>query len=657
MKIHRLATAVAAGLFLAGMTQAAEVAPAGGVLPLVIPAEQKNADIRAMQGRIGAVLQKQVHYLLTLVHPWKGDPALLLLTDSKSTEHWIRPNTGAVEAMAFLVRFGPYDEKAVGVPRAKLLSGTILPMMRYLVATHATGTRPTSDGKPWGNHWQSAHWTQNLGRAAWYVWADLPPDLRDGVRRVVAHEADRIAALEPPHQVLADTKAEENAWNSQVLSVAVLLMPADARRAKWEKDFQKWALSSFLRQADAKSTQIVDGRTVAEQFTGANIYDDFTLENHNIVHPDYMGTFSMLLGCVNDFRLSGRREPQALFYNAAQVYENIKWLTIADGSYCYPNGQDWEVFRVPSFLVKHVQMAVLAGDPDAWSLARTALEVMEKMQARSSGGAVYYPGEYFFPSTQTDVARAMAVSWLTLQGAAGVTDKPIERRGVRRFDAGKIILNRTGPAVHTFSWGARVMAQAVPLAMDRLVSPDMRSAVGRVRMAGDRSVLPVKVADVKVTSAADRFEADLVLDHGKEQVRAVWHFASEPDGTWRMREKLTALADVTTAEIATGLIGVLNNPHWVYERGERRVALGDRVEAVPAESGKMLEGEAATAAVDGRFQVRSAQPLHLRYVAATKADRGRATDLLILNSLPGERKWAKGQTISEFEVTVRCVAP
>ena len=46
-----------------------------------------------------------------------------------------------------------------------------------------------------------------------------------GVRRVVAHEADSIAGGTPPHQLRIDTKAEENAWNSRVLSVAVLLMP------------------------------------------------------------------------------------------------------------------------------------------------------------------------------------------------------------------------------------------------------------------------------------------------------------------------------------------------------------------------------------------------------------------------------------------------
>ena len=42
-----------------------------------------------------------------------------LLTASGSGEHTIRPNTSAIEGFAFLYRFGPYDEKLVGVSRGR----------------------------------------------------------------------------------------------------------------------------------------------------------------------------------------------------------------------------------------------------------------------------------------------------------------------------------------------------------------------------------------------------------------------------------------------------------------------------------------------------------------------------------------------------------
>jgi len=76
-------------------------------------------------------------------------------------------------------------------------------------------------------------------------------------------------------------------------------------------------MSSFLRPADERNDARVDGRPVREQFTGANIFDDFTRENHNLVHLDYMTTFSLSLGCAPDFVMTRRRMPEALLFNFA----------------------------------------------------------------------------------------------------------------------------------------------------------------------------------------------------------------------------------------------------------------------------------------------------------------------------------------------------
>lgn len=554
-------------------------AQAREVLRLVEP--RGRADLEEMDQRIYVAAEKLARYLRGLVRPWKEDPSVSLLTESRHDEHHIRPNAGAVEGFCVLYRFGAYRESAVGVSRAKLLQETILPMMRYLVSTHVAGSRPTGDGRRWGDVWQSAHWAQMLGHGAWYVWDDLPGDVSAGVARVVAHEADRIARTMPPHQIRLDTKAEENAWNSRILSVAVLLMPSDTRRLGWEAAIQKWAMSSFLRPADARSQAVVDGRTVAAQFTGANIYDDFTLENHNIVHPDYMTCFSLSLGASLEYTMTGRRPPECLLHNVPGIYENLKWFVLPDGGFVYPNGQDWQLFRNADWIGPHVQMAVFGRDPDAWSLACRSLDTLEKMQARSDTGAVYAPGETFFASTQTDLLRSLATSWLILKTADRIERAPRDPRGVRRLDSGKIILRRTGSAVHTFSWGAKVMAQCVPYRLDRIVSPHQGNGIGHIMVKGRRGPLPTKLRDVNVTRGDDSFTAELVLDHGKA-VRATLHFCSNPDGSWTMREKLIALSDVTTTEVATGLIGILNHPGWVYERGRRKIRSDARHEEVLA---------------------------------------------------------------------------
>lgn len=631
--------------------------PAQDSLVWNLPAVTDPA-MRSRCERIYLATQRLAHHLLQEVKPWKEDPRLMLLTESKSAEAFIRPNTGTLVGLTFLYRFGPYDEKVVGMSRPDLLATRIVPMMRYLTQTHVTGSRPTGDGRRWGDHWQSAHWTDMLALAGWWVGDELPADLAVAVRQVVAHEAERFPDAIPPHQIRADTKAEENAWNSTVLSAAVLLMPADTRRGRWESAFQKWAFSSFLRPADEHATATVDGKPVAEQFNGANIYDDFTLENHNIVHPDYMTAFSLTLGCSMEYAMTGRRPPDALRYNVAGIYENLKWFGLPDGGFVYPSGQDWSIYRQVDWLYGNAVMAVFGRDPEAWALVDRGLEVLERMQARSPSGAVYLPEENFFASGQTDKLNQFARLWLSLHFAEPVVPAEPRRWGVRRFDSARMVLNRTPSSVHAVSWGTRVMAQCVPLQIDRLISPHDRSAVGSIRLKGTAAALPVSLADVRVTDYKDAFIVDLVVHHGKAAkapIRAHLRFESRADGVWTMGEKLVAITDCTTTEIATGLIGILNDKRWIDQRGERKVTLGDQTRTIPACSGEVLQGDDIRRLdIDSVLVIASDEPLSVRYGAASRPERSRATDLLWLNVIEGEHAWQEGQTISVFEVTVRC---
>ena len=198
---------------------------------------------------------RQAHYLLGTVHPWDKDPSMKLLTDSKSAEHWIRPNTSTLVGLAMLRRWGPYDAEG----RRRVARGSareyMIPMMRYLVATHRTGDRTTSDGKPWGDAWQSAHWAYALGRAAWFVWDDLPADVQQGVRRVVAHEAGRFLEGHPsPRDEARHQGGRERLEQPDLLRGRA----ADARRydaEAWEQAFVRWAISSYMRPSDAKNQQ------------------------------------------------------------------------------------------------------------------------------------------------------------------------------------------------------------------------------------------------------------------------------------------------------------------------------------------------------------------------------------------------------------------
>ncbi len=336
-----------------------------------------------------------------------------------------------------------------------------------------------------------------------------------------------------------------------------------------------------------------------------------------------------------------------------RIYANLKWMLLPDGGFVYPNRQDWELFRNLSWLGKHVLMAVWAQDPDAWTWVPRGLEVLEKMQARSTAGAVFHPGESFFASTQHDLFRSLANVWLSLQLAGEIRDAPRARVGVRRWDSAKVILRRSPDAIHTVSWGAKIMAQCVPCRLDRVVSPHERNGVGQVLLAGGRAPLSLRLQRADVREGTNGFEARLTVDHG-EAVRAELEFRSEADGAFLIAEKLVVLTNLATGEIATGLVGILNNPHWIYEQGRRRVAVDGQSMEVASGCGQPRQWEAASRIkVDNAFEIVSPQPLRAAYLAAEGAERGRVTDCLILNYLPGNRTWFSGAVISDYQAVIR----
>jgi hypothetical protein len=449
-----------------------------------------------------------------------------------------------------------------------------------------------------------------------------------------------------------DTKAEENAWNSRIFSAAVVLMPHDARREAWEQAFVRWAISSYMKPSDAHCGQIVDGRAVSDWFNGACIFEDYTCENHGFVHPGYMGCIGLTLSCHVDFRLTGRIAPRGVAWNAAGVYENLKWMATPDGGYIYPSGQDWALFRNPQKAHLHLLMAAFEGDADGWSLAENGWDAMEKMQARSADGRVFLPSEYRFPSTQHDTIATFGLEWLCLHLADPICDEPTQRLGVRHLKSGGLVLHRTPDVFVTLSYGAKVMVQAAAMRADRIVSPDQRSLIGAVYLAGENSPPNPRVSAADVDVKNDRFTAKLCVDHGPS-IRANLVFRTDSDGTLHVREELVAVKNVTITRVATGMIGVLNNKQWIYETGRRAITLDEESTVIPAESGKTLAGRVNHIEIDDAMTITSSAPLSVRYVTSEGPQRGRATDRLYLNYTDEPQTWRAGDTIGRYGVAIR----
>lgn len=609
----------------------------------------KNKFYQTEKEQLYLLIEKQVHHLRGLLKPWNNDPSMKLITESKNWEHYIRPNTTFAADLAFVWRFGNFDEKIVGISREKLLQEELIPMLRYLIRTHKTGDLKTSDGKSWGDAWQSAHWASALGNAAWWSWEKLPVEIRQGTRRVVAHEVDRIESTNPPHQVQFDSKSEENAWNSQILSAAIILMPDDIRRVKWEVALQKWAMSSYLRASDENNQTKVDGKTVAEQFSGANIFDDFSLENHGFVHPDYMGAWTLNAGNDLDYLMSKRKPFASELFNLSEIYNLQKRFLLPDGGYCYPSGQDWAIFRNADWMPSHATAVARFNDTEALYHLHNAIETAQKMQQRNADGAIYMPGENYFASSQPHLGYWLAQAWLVLHFAKKEVHQTIPQSGVNYLADGKILMHRDDKAIQTVSWGLVQMIQMMPVGKDHIVSPDQRNGIGRVFVAND-SIVPLVLKSMEVKSSSNGFFAKMVVNHG-DLVQAEITCEAKADGSMTINEVLRALRKCSTNRIETLSFGVLNNPNWVYETGKRNLKIGREFFEVKSATDFSYSVKAANAAVDVlNFKLDS--PATIAYTVAKKMVNSRFTDMLVLNTIATKHNWNENEIISKNQLTI-----
>jgi hypothetical protein len=538
--------------------------------------------------RLERLLVHQARYLVSTLHPWEHDERIMLLTGGGSTEHHIRPNSHTAFGLAVLYRLG--SESLQGEPAGlspELCRERAIAILRFLLPRHGAGGEFCKDGKQWKNQWQSAHWAHSAGLACWMLWDELEPQMQWLAARMVCDEADRFVGQTPPTQVQRDTKAEENAWNSQVIALAYNMFPQHPHHEAWGETAIRWATSAFAREADLERENLSDGRPLREWLSGANIHDDFTLENHDRVHPDYMTTITMPLYLKQLYEWSGTQPPEGLELNTAEIYQHIKRLSFADGSLLYPNGQDWHLRRTPQWLYLHAIMAFPSGDAQAARLFQICLETSERMAARQPRGGIHIPDESFFPSTQHALLEGYSHAYLWLR-SHGEAHQPIDETrlwqqlsGLHRFDNGRFAMLRTPRSVATFSWGRRVMGSVQPLRRDLLPTPYERSLVGSVGAKDLQNEMP-DVRQVAIAPFSDTFAISGILDRAAGAIEQRFAFVALPDGRALYADVLSAVKNVPAVSLDLGTLGVLNEANWVYHNGRRTLHYEDGIQAFTA---------------------------------------------------------------------------
>ena len=318
----------------------------------------------------------------------------------------------------------------------------------------------------WGAGWQSAHWAFLAGEAGWLIWDYLTPQTREYVAQMVAYEASR--RLMAPVEYWADasgsivsrgnTKAEENAWNSGVLELAISMMPKHPQAPNWRRRAVDLQTAAFARLADINSGQVVNGVTLADRLEGANAYDDGTVENHQSIHPDYMTNIQQSWWAADVAALAGRRVPQSAFHNASLVYGAMSSVSVPEGASSptgsgvygppggtiyrpgsndiyYPQGSIWGTVRrahFVSFDAHALAWGLDAGTP--WP-ARDALaqHVSGQLGLVANNGTGDGRTYSFDPPTANSqdnyngreeyAASQLAAGWLALYASANAWDK------------------------------------------------------------------------------------------------------------------------------------------------------------------------------------------------------------------------------------------
>jgi hypothetical protein len=429
---------------------AAETKPAGrqsDASELVVPIQWKrfttDKPMREDARTAARMLLNSVRYNLAWAAATYKDapePDRYLITDM--TEHGIRTPASASHGIATAIATGIYDEQVCGLPESEARS-RVLKLIKGDAALHKVNDKT---GKSWGDAWQSAVWAALDGQAGWMLWENLDRQTQRMVAAMVEYEADRF--IRPGYAVPywngqgGDTKAEENAWNAMLLQLAVAMMPRHPHAPRWKMIASELMISAFARKEDMTSNAtILDGRPVKEWLKGYNIRDDGALVNHNIIHCDYMTTFSMNLRSFLVQSLAGQPVPQSADFNAVVVYRALADRVWPSPPYkppggtmyvpgkvevYYPEGTDWSNYRFDIFYWIDSYAHVFGWDKEwkhkAGDWMRLRARRILEMQARHADGRMFAKGEFdtYRGAEQMTcwvLADAFLLHWLHERGA------------------------------------------------------------------------------------------------------------------------------------------------------------------------------------------------------------------------------------------------
>lgn len=321
-------------------------------------------------------------------------------------ERGVRPNADMSMLCAFLSK---YAKGKVTLPENVTWDDIETLAMKSLVfaySTHkANKLKVCSGNNYWGSvsnsdHvWESSLWAMSVAYSAYFQWDKLSEAQKGYIKALLKAECNYELERDIPTGYAGDTKAEENGWEADVLAAALGLFPDDEMAPRWFERLREFAINSYSHVNDANDNTVIDpeynNKTVADLYKGKNLYDDYTLQNHNLFHTSYQNVVMQELGeaalALKIFQLGTAGEEKwktnALMHNHQEVMDSVlNWLALADGELAMPNGNDWSLFLYDQ-ITSYTTMACFLKDPNALMLENMAYKYIKARQKTTEDGS------------------------------------------------------------------------------------------------------------------------------------------------------------------------------------------------------------------------------------------------------------------------------
>ena len=321
----------------------------------------------------------------------------------QNNEDGVRTNADFSMICAFLYK---YAQGKVTLPEGVTWTDIHDMAIQSLVfgySTHkANKLKVTSNQAYWGSVstsdavWESSLWAMSLAYSSYFLKDELTADQRDYIYKMIKAECNYELNRSIPTGYNGDTKAEENGWEADILACALGLYPDDELASQWYYRLRLFAINSYSQVDDAANGTVLDPaydqKTVADLYKGQNLYDDYTLQNHNYFHTSYQNVVMQELGEAHLAMMlfqgaSPKWSTSALMHNQQHVMTDVlNRLALADGELAMPNGNDWSMFLYDQ-ITSYTTAACFLRDADALMLENMAYKYIKARQQTTTDGA------------------------------------------------------------------------------------------------------------------------------------------------------------------------------------------------------------------------------------------------------------------------------